>query len=67
MTYVSVCQLSSDVLDCVSRHCSSVELLDLSGVTEVDDLFLYTVADHCRRLQRIGIKGCRQVLHQSAS
>jgi hypothetical protein len=43
-------------------NCRNLEELELSGVTDVTDDFLISLAEICSgSLQSIGLKGCRQV------
>lgn len=57
-------QLDAAVLHYVSMNCRNLEELELSGVTDVTDGFLISIAENCSgSLQFIGLKGCRQVCY----
>ena len=58
---VTIFQLDADFLHAVVTSCHNLETLDMSGLLCVTDDILVTIAENCRHLTAIGLKGCREV------
>lgn len=54
-------RLDQDFLHVVVTSCHNLEMLDVSGLTFITDDILLLIAENCRSLTEIGLKGCRQV------
>ena len=47
-----------DLIAEIAAHCPSLHNLRLAGMKEVDDELLTAVAENCRQLSTVSIKGC---------
>lgn len=59
--FMSVRELSPDVLYEVCKSCTNLEKLDLAGLACVDDDCLLSLSKHCPKLEQLSIKSCRKV------
>ncbi len=48
-------------LQSLATHCTELELLDMSGLTVVDDTLLYSVAANCNKITHISVKSAKFV------
>ena len=54
-------QFSVDVIHAAVSACVNLEWLKLAAMKDVDDGLLAHVADHCKQLKVLNVKGCHQV------
>ncbi|GFR75159.1 F-box/LRR-repeat protein 2-like isoform X2 [Elysia marginata] len=48
-------------LDLIISSCPSLESLDLSGLSDVTDAMVMSLADHAPRLSKVNLKSCKLV------
>ncbi|KAJ8301825.1 hypothetical protein KUTeg_020812 [Tegillarca granosa] len=54
-------QIDVDVLFVVASTCYNLEILDMAGLACVTNDLLVSLAEHCPKLSKLGIKGCSEV------
>lgn len=59
--YLSCREIDVDVLFVVASTCYNLEILDMAGLACVTNDLLISLAEHCPKLSKLGIKGCSEV------
>ncbi|XP_055876177.1 F-box/LRR-repeat protein 2-like [Biomphalaria glabrata] len=54
-------KMDVNLLDQIMYSCPNLKILDVSGLNEVTDQMIITLADHSPKLTQLHLKGCKQV------